>query len=544
MKYGPLLLLCATGVVVRIPFYLASAPLWSGDSTGYSLAWFFWSHGYFYLAERTPVYPMLLGMAQWLTHSPASPMLSTAAAYATVLLQSLLDLIGAGLVYATSRLLGVGPRIALAAGIFSVTIPGLCSMEMNILNLAPAFFWVTLGAACFVFTIRRLEEGNGYRLPALATGLVLCSGGLLRSEILVFLAVLLLAVLVMPLSAFSRTSRSPRARRWLAAALIAVAAAPPVLFWMTWNYVGIGFFRYTTLTGWNRSKTVYNLFHLVGPEDKVLGEILTASYHRRNAAGQINRDHIWQAQWTLGERFAEMPVELPALPMPAHYFTLNRFFGQRLGMTAPPRCDAPSDFCHALQQSGVPIFDYKLKDYLGLYVGHVSNKLIRAYPLAHLGNAADNFVRDSFNFDYTQTAPAVDWYRGFGVTKQAYGNPFLARVTATAIRAEAPLLLLLYLVTLAAAFSAPILLCRARYAHAVNDCAVACLALATVGTIVATCLLAGYNKEYSIEHLGVLVLCAAYAAEHRRRIASAFGARKPSKSVPTEEPKTLPTVKS
>jgi len=51
----------------------------------------------------------------------------------------------------------------------------------------------------------------------------------------------------------------------------------------------------------------------------------------------------------------------------------------------------------------------------------------------------------------------------------------------------------------------------------VTDIIVTGFALATVGTFIAMCFLSGYNKEYSIPHLGVMVICTAYAVENRSR---------------------------
>jgi hypothetical protein len=87
-----------------------------------------------------------------------------------------------------------------------------------------------------------------------------------------------------------------------------------------------------------------------------------------------------------------------------------------------------------------------------------------------------------------------------------------------ACKFDAPLLLLTYLVTLFYFLLAPPIFFRKHDEYWLRDSAVTCLAVASVGTIIGTCVLAGFNRVYSLPHLVIFTTCAAYAWENRSRI--------------------------
>jgi hypothetical protein len=532
-KYGPFVLVWLIGISARLPFYLAFKPIWSGDSPGYVLPYFLWRNHTFYAGARTPVYPLFLGLAQWLSGVPASSRLSFSAAYVTVCLQSALDISAACVLYFTLGKLNIRRNVALVSALFAATFPALCLQEVNILDLSLSFAVLVLCTSVFVNLVRRVSDGSRFVCMSLLCGLVFACAALLRAENLVFCAILATVLLgswvVLKLRGVStlRENKMP-----VAVLLMILSAAPLILAWMTWNYVGIGEFRITSLTGWNRSKTVYNMFDRVEPEDRVLGQVLTSSYLQRNRNGRIVRDHIWQVQLDLVNQY-NMPVEDPTKSPSAFHMKVDRFFADELGMIQVP-CENPEQPCSAFLRRWVNVGDY---------VGKVSWKLIRRYPSAYLGNVADNFVRDTFNFRYADSTPAIEGYRTTTVDGGEYvRNESLAKLLARAINAQAPLLMLFYVVTLGFVVVAPrVFLCKAGKCP-VADIIVTGFALATLGTFIAMCFLSGYNKEYSIPHLGVMVICTVYAVENRSRIAAALGLRSPSPSIETEESARVPTV--
>jgi len=192
---------------------------------------------------------------------------------------------------------------------------------------------------------------------------------------------------------------------------------------------------------------------------------------------------------------------------------VDRFFADVLGMVKVP-CEKPGQECSASLRRRVNMGDY---------VGKVSWKLIRRYPSAYLGNVADNFVRDTFNFRYADSNPAREEARNVTVDGgECVRNESVAKLLARATNAQAPLLMVSYLVTLGFVVVAPrVFMCKAGECP-VADTIVTGFALATVGTFIAMCCLSGYNKEYSIPHLGAMVICTAYAVENRSRIAAAM----------------------
>jgi len=415
--------------------------------------------------------------------------------------------------------LNIRRNIALVSALFAATLSGLCSLEVNILNLSLSFAVLVFCMSVFATVIKRVSDGSRFVSTSLLCGLVFSCAALLRPENLVFCTILATMLLGSWVISKLRGVTTFYGNRVLVAVLLMIlSAAPLMLAWMTWNYAGIGEFRITTLTGWNRSKTVYSMFDRVEPEDRVLGQILTSSYLRRNRNGHIVRDHIWQVEQDLfSNQYMYMPIEDPTESPSAFHMKVDRFFADELGMIQMP-CDRSGQLC--------PSVLIRRKINIGDYVGRVSWKLIRRYPSSYLGNVADNFVRDTFNFRYADSDPAIEGYRDTTVDDgECVRNESLAKLLAKAINAQAPLLTVSYVVTLGFVVFAPLVfMSKAAECH-VTDMIVTGFALATVGTFIVTCFLSGYNKEYSIPHLGVMVICTAYAVENRSRIATAMGLR-------------------
>jgi len=513
-------LILLAGLLVRIPFCLAIWPIWSGDTAGYVDPYAYWVRHRFYLADRTPVYPLFLGLAQWVAGVPASIWFHDPAEYATVYMQSALDLVAACVLYFTLRKVNVRRSIAITSAVFAVTLPALCWFELKILPLSLSFALLVLCASVFSDLMKRVNDGSRFVCSSLLCGLLFSCAALLRTENLVFctiLATVLLGSWAIPKLRGVITGHGNRAP--VAACLIILSAAPPILAWMTWNYVGIGEFRITTLTGWNQSKTVYNIFDRVDPEDRLLGQALTASYLRRNRSGIIVRDHVWNALYmgNLSSLYRQMPIEDPTDTPSAFHAKVDTAFERLLGMQSNEPCDHDTPWCRA---------SIRKRTNIGDYVGRVSWKLIRKYPLVYSQNAIGNFVEDTFSFRYADNTSSVP---GFGETTVGGGsfvkNETLPGSLESAINLQAPLLTVFYVVTLGFVVFAPLVFMSSDGERLAPDITVTGLALATVATFIAMCFFSGYNKEYSIPHLGIMLICTAYAVENWSRIAAAMGLR-------------------
>ena len=544
-KHGPWALIWFTGILARLPFYLAFRPMWSADSPGYVIPYFLWRNHRFFLGARTPVYPLFLGLGQWLAMHPVRPTLSDSATYQTialqsalpvsaayviVCLQSVMDIAAVCVLYSTLRKLNVRRHIALVFSVFVATVPALCLLDVNILTLSLSFTVLVLCASVFAALMEKVGNGSRFIGVSLLCGLVFACAALLRPENLIFCTILATGFLgTWMLSKLRGATTRYGDRVPVAVFFIILSAAPLILAWMTWNYVGIGEFRITTLTGWNRSKTVYNLFDGVGPEDRVIGQALTASYLRRNGRGKVVRDHAWQAlKDSLWEQYTYLPLEDPTATPSAFHIWLDHAFEDVLGMKANVPCEFPGQLCTELLKEERWIN-------IGDYVGRVSWKLTRKYPGAYFANVAENFL-DTFNFRYLNSNLFSKNSRLTAVNGGNYvRNESLAKVSARAINLYAPLLTAFYVVTVGFVVFAPLVLMKKKDECKLADTIVTGFALATVGTFIAMCCLSGYNKEYSIPHLGVMVMCSAYAVENWSRIAAAIGLRLASSSEIGEE---------
>jgi hypothetical protein len=342
---------------------------------------------------------------------------------------------------------------------------------------------------------------------------------LLRPENLVFCTLLMVvmaaAVWWMERRGGARGSaNASMPKALLPVGLILLSAAPLLLAWMSWNYVGVGEFRVTTLTGWNRSKTVYNLFDRVDQEDALLGRALTASFHKRNQPGSIVRDHVWQAlKDDLWDEAELLPLEDPTLHLSSFHQQVDHDFESVLGMKAVVPCEEPGQLCTELLRREIDIGDY---------VGRVSWKLAAGNPLGYLANVADNFA-ETFSFRYLDAAPAAEDSRITAVDGGSHiRNRRLADLLPAAIHLYAPLLSVVYVVMVLGLLWAPLAWYRRQWVVSPEEFVVVSLAIATLGTFLAMCFLSGFNREYSIPHLGIILTCAACAveravAQHQKR---------------------------
>jgi len=511
------------GSLVRVPFYLAFWPIWSGDSPGYSLFYYLWRHHVFYLGARTPVYPFFLGAAQWLAGDPLEPFLNQPAAYAAILLQSALDIYAAVLFYLTLRSLRIRGSFALGASLFLATIPSVCLLEVNILNMSLGFFSLVGVMSLFIPTVQRLRTGKHLGFWAGLTGAALAVAVLNRPELLIFSVILLLITACLPLRARQTGSVSIFSARSLGAAgWMTLPLASAVFAWMLLMYVGIGEFRITTSDGWNRTRTVYNLFDRVDAEDSAIGEIMARAYQQQvpRAASVNLREIMWQVQDKLILNYRRYPITDPTREPSRFHLRMDRFAHDVFGLVELPCEVSPRYFCWQSMRRWINIGDY---------LGRVSWKLARRYPEDWIRNVAANFFEESFTFRYSDAKPAVEGFEAHA----AGGGPFvrnssLAALTTRAANAESPLLTVMYVVTLGYCVFFPVIFSREQDDHWLSDVSVAALAMASVGTIVGTCVLAGLNRVYSLPHLVVFTTCTAYALENHARIVSVFRRARPA----------------
>ena len=468
---APWALVLGCGILARVFYHFTYYPWWCGDSGGYTFPWFRWTHHLVDLGNRTPVYPLFLGLVQWLAGSPpVADGLTIWSAESTVFLQGVLGLAATGLLYSTLRRLPVRPCLALAAAVVFALIPAVSEFEMLILTQALSLCALVLAAALFAGAMREAGQGKrSWRLPV-AAGATTGIAGLIRPENLVFGMVLAVAVILVAARLYFLESAREKAWAVGRVALLGVlAAAPPVLAWMSFNWVSVDEFAVKTQSGWDRAGPVYNLFDRVGPEDWLLGQIVEQNYraHNRNT---IRRDHLWvDGVWAIMAHSPALPIE------------------RRKGHW--PLMDASR------------------------YVAQVSRKLMRKYPKLWLENAADNFRRDTFDFEYEQ--PPLAPGDPSSVTGESVVKSIpLWRLAGRANRLFAPLLESFYIIMLAFVLAGPILIGKGRAPEVVvRDGTVWALGLGILGTYMAACLFASFNRRYSEPFLGVMVICAAYAAE-------------------------------
>jgi hypothetical protein len=507
-------LILLAGVLVRIPFHKAYDPVWSGDSHGYTDFYRLLTQHIFILGERTPVYPLFLGLAKWLA-APSQAYFDWHVLYVATVMQSVVGVVLSTLMFYIMRALRLRTSIAMGASVFLVTVPAVCMYEMNILNMSLSFSLLVLVVALFFSIIKRVKAGRSILAPALGAGAAMSLAVLNRPELLVFAVLLLLMMVTAAWCWRRKNSDAINARGLLRAAVFMAAPTACAVFgWMLLMYIGIGQFRITTLDGWNSSRTVYNLFDRVAPEDRAIGSLMSEAYLLQfNRHADVNlREIMWQAEKKLLSNYESYPITKTAFDPTYLNRPGIRFGRSTLGLIQVPCNAEPTAYCWQNMRRKIDVGDY---------LGRVSWKLARNYPREALHNVVQNYFEESFNFHYLGGKPAIEGYRTSAEGGFAERGS-LTSMTVWAVNAEAPLLVLFYLVTLGFFFLTPVLLLRKADEHWVNDIAVSALAVASVGTMVATCVLAGFNRIYSLPHIVVFTICAAYALEHRSRILAAI----------------------
>ncbi len=457
------LLLGAIALAFRVLFQIAYAPLWTGDGPGYAVWWVvaknhLWQ---FYDGLRPPIYPLLLGLVQWLSGSAPLKRLTPDAGELIVSFQQIVGVIATILLYLALRNLGVRRRVSFWSGLFYALLAPVGLAEMTILPLALTSSLLIAALWFFTVAIRRGAGGESAFPFAAASSLIFALAALTRAEILVFLSLFagtaILAGLIY--------RRQPGFTALISSALIAIAcAAPLILGWMSFNARMIRRFTFTTGRPLNATCTVYDLFDRVEPEDRVFGQIMVKYYR-----GAARIDLVNDALPELREHASEMPLERrgPFSPVPDLY----------------------------------------------VYAGEVSHRLQRSYPGHYLRNAAQSFSR-TFDFSQGGNIPQEhvkdpESLEGRSVLE----NKLVASITERIRWIEAPVMLALYCLML---LYLPIALLgsyRKRFDVTVGRAIVFAIALATFGTLVAFSLLHTYFPHYGLVFFGCIVLCGAAIAD-------------------------------
>jgi len=493
------------GLLFRVIYYVTFKPQWCGDSHQYSDDVLLWVHYSFFTGYRTPIYSLFLGVSEWLARVPAAEVLSTSAAEIVRDVQSVLGLVTACLFYCTLRILNVRKPVAFAAGLFFSTTSAICSAEASIVTPSLSLLSLVLAASLYVKIMARIGCRGQIKMLAIGAGIAFASAALVRPDNLVFFAAILAATAAFALRSTLIPARWDLSRRLLVGCLLLLISATPFLIaWMTCNYLVNGRFRMTNMMGWQTTQSVYNMYGEVDPEDKVLGSIMNKYYVQTNR-GRVDREYVWEgAAKEVMARASEMP-----------YLNSAEFCGSG---------NQQSNWaCMFLSPEARTNFNQRLGwEQLFDYLTHVWMKLITKHPSQYLHNALDSFVGDTFDFSFMPPDPAETndprAVEGGNVVRSRAGW----RVVYWTALAQAPFLMVFYLITLAYVFLSPLILLNPGNNTRANDVAVTALALGSVGTFVAFCLLESYHKQYGLPHLGVFMICAAYAAENFNRIVGAL----------------------
>jgi hypothetical protein len=526
----PIFFLLLLGAIARAGYHVLFSPWWAGDTISYIDASSILSHGYFTDGGRTPGYPLFLALAGWMW-SGKDAFFSTGAPGAAIVaawLQSALGLAAVALVFYSLRALRVREPLAIAGAAFFAVLHAVCQFEMAILAQSLSLFALALGIWLFTRTMARIQEQKSPALSAVLTGIAFSFAVLVRPENLVFFVALIAAPALLWIVLKLRRRDSSQRRAWLiVACALPLAAAPAVLAWMTWNYLGIGRFQITTLTSWNRSSSVYNLFDRVDPKDRVLGDLLVRADLIRNHPEQIPGEKFFKppargqvVQDTFIATFYDIVMrrgELPLAPAEVH----RSRFGRWIRSFAS---DERRRFTHRfLSAWRIPAVDERDPNDIGDYVGAVSLRLQMKYPGAWLGNAFRNFFRDGFRFSIGP--PAIDEtkdphsFSGGSVVRSASLWNFAAWLN----RLEAPVVLIFFMFTLGLALLSPLTLLRS-HSPATPDVASSAISLGVVGTFAACCLFASYMPHYGEPHWPAIVICGIYGIDRTLRRISEYQA--------------------
>jgi hypothetical protein len=479
-------IILACGAAFRLIYQLAYRPWWSGDSVNYSDVFYLWTRQTYVDAERTPGYPLFLGLVQWLAgNAPMARGMGVPSQYLAVHLQCVLGLLAALLIYFSLRTLSVRPKLALTGGASFALIGAVCLFEMRILSELLSLFFLTLGMLFFLRCMQAVRNGTGFTTIALLSGASFSFAIITRPENLVLVVVLSFTLMLLAVRCSYLPATSGYARSLIKLALLLVgAAAPLVLCWMTMNLVNIGQFRINTYNGALRTETTYNMFNLVDAEDRVAGDMLWRSYLLSNNDSQVKRDHVWDALDDLTKAWKRGLLPIPPFdwsrPENAHY---------------------PGQV--------VNLYDY---------LGHISWKLAKKHPQLYLRNVLNNFASDTFdhNLPPPNLAETEDPHAPEGGSVVRDKDFYTATVWIN--RIETPLLTAAYVILLAYVVFSPLLLLSREPDDLLRDGAVVAVAMGAFATILCTCAVAAYFPEHGVPFIGVLIICVFHTVSNSRRI--------------------------
>lgn len=299
------------GSITRVLFLISLKPIWVPDSLSYTSACALWATHFFTDGARTPLYPLLLGLAQTLAGVPAISSLNPIAGYIVIGFQCLFGLISSCLIFSTLEKLKIRRTIALTAAIGFSSCYSICLFEQAILTESMSTFAVVFLLWTVVSVVRNLLDGKQFRRQATLAGMAAGCAILVRPDnLLVALSGPALFAFCSLKFLLAHDRKIWAGRLGKAALLITTCSIPFALAWMTLNYVGVRQFRLTTSTGWQMSQAVYNIWDRVPPEDLLVGEILSRSYARRAESNRGDRrDHFWLAFDELTTRSRELPLD-------------------------------------------------------------------------------------------------------------------------------------------------------------------------------------------------------------------------------------------
>jgi hypothetical protein len=471
---------------IRLIYQMAYKPWWAGDSVNYSDLFYLWTHHIFVDAERTPGYPLFLGLVQWLAgNAPMARGMGVSSQYLAVRLQVVLGLFAAVCIYFSLRALSVRPRLALAGGIGFAMIGAVCLFEMRILSELLSLFFLTLGILFFLRCMHAIRNGNGFTTIALLSGASFSFAIITRPENLVLVVVLSFMLLLLAVRCKDLPAMRGYARSLAKLALLLVVTAfPLVLGWMTMNLVHIGQFRINTYNGALRTETTYNMFNLVDEKDRVAGDMLWRSYLASNSNGQVKRDHVWDALDEITHAW-----QSGLLPIAAYDWT------------RPENAHYPGQVVH--------LYDY---------LAQISWELAKKHPLLYLRNVLNNFASDTFDHNLAPPSPAEtqDPHAPEGGSVVCDQTFYTATVWIN--RIETPLLTAAYVVLLAYVVFSPLLLLGREGDELLLDGAVVAIAMGVFATVFCMCAVAAYFPEHGVPFTGVLVICAVYTVSNSKRI--------------------------
>ena len=281
-------LLIIIGIVVRFFFWLSYEPVYFADSPHYEwlaeyiINWDFSA----YEGIRTPIYSLLLimGGINW---------------YGVWLWQSLLGILSSLLLYDLVR--NEGGKWAFFAGLLPTIQINLLANEANILTETLATFLLLL--AFWLWQRGQLKEWP--TSITLTFGLVASFAGLTRP-----------ILLLLPCLAFLLALVDKRARRLQNLAAITLPFLLLAGSWSYFNWLTVGYFGPTTLTGYNLSRHSGAFVEHAPDEFATIRDIFLTYRDEENG------DHtaaIWQArqdmQAATGYSYAELSQELTRMSL-------------------------------------------------------------------------------------------------------------------------------------------------------------------------------------------------------------------------------------